>query len=401
MRCTNCGREIPEGALTCPRCRQPVSIVTDYTSLEHMLADEVNDMLEGKDRSRIGGPSEALDALEDLEYATEEEAAEYKKEAERRAARRRKALQEKKKKQAMAILVSCLCIFIIGAVVFLLLSVGRSTYDSQMKRADKAFSEGDYTRAAQLYIEAGETSPNRYEPKIGLANCYLTADNYPKAQEQIEAALALDRTVPENWLLLAQVYEAQGMTSEISSLFAGCDDKNVLELCAAYISPMPDISPDGGAYNDYIQVSMSASSGTIHYTMDDSHPTADSPVYTEPITLAEDGNFVIRAIAINDKGVAGPEKKSEFSVDIPMLDGPSVSPVSGVYTHYMQISVDVPEGLTVYYTLDGSEPSVNSYLYEGPIDMPYGQTTFSCISVSGNGRVSSVIKRQYNRISIE
>lgn len=52
-------------------------------------------------------------------------------------------------------------------------------------------------------------------------------------------------------------------------------------------------------FEESTQVTMTGPTGSeIHYTVDGSTPTAESPVYTEPITLSE--TTVVKAIAIKD-----------------------------------------------------------------------------------------------------
>src|SRR5699024_4761336 len=47
---------------------------------------------------------------------------------------------------------------------------------------------------------------------------------------------------------------------------------------------------------------------------------------------------------------------------------PTVSPAGGVYASSVTVSMQAPEGVTILYTLDGSEPTAeNGTLYEGPI----------------------------------
>ena len=60
----------------------------------------------------------------------------------------------------------------------------------------------------------------------------------------------------------------------------------------------PSISPSGGTYFPGQIVTISASSGsTIHYTLDGSDPTANSPTYTGTIVLTTSGTITIKAIA--------------------------------------------------------------------------------------------------------
>ncbi|PWJ10235.1 CotH kinase family protein [Ruminococcus flavefaciens] len=48
---------------------------------------------------------------------------------------------------------------------------------------------------------------------------------------------------------------------------------------------------------------------------------------------------------------------------------PSFSAESGFYNSGFSLSIDVPEGTTVYYTLDGSDPTSSSERYTGPISV--------------------------------
>jgi len=57
--------------------------------------------------------------------------------------------------------------------------------------------------------------------------------------------------------------------------------------------------------------------------------------------------------------------------------------------------INVPEGYTAYYTLDGTTPSAASAQYKGPIDMPEGQTIFSAVLISKSGKMTQITKRNY------
>jgi len=65
------------------------------------------------------------------------------------------------------------------------------------------------------------------------------------------------------------------------------------------------IEPGGGAFSEQIEVEMrtDVDGNDIYYTLDGSEPTEFSLKYTGPVTL--DGSAVIRAIAIDNRGVQG------------------------------------------------------------------------------------------------
>ena len=79
------------------------------------------------------------------------------------------------------------------------------------------------------------------------------------------------------------------------------------------------------------------------------------------------------------------------------VEAPIFSPEGGVYTTPQSVSFAVAaptmEGYTFYYTLDGSEPTTQSTLYTGPIEVST-TTTIKAIAVKG-GEVSLVTTATY------
>ena len=63
-----------------------------------------------------------------------------------------------------------------------------------------------------------------------------------------------------------------------------------------------------------------------------------------------------------------------------------------------EITVQVPDGYTAYYTMDGTEPTAVSEKYNGPIQMPEGNTLFSVVLMSPDGKFSDITKRNYERL---
>ena len=122
--------------------------------------------------------------------------------------------------------------------------------------------------------------------------------------------------------------------------------------------------------------------------------TIQSQKYTEPLQIQE-GENVISAIAVDEKGVPSLPVKKTFTVELPMVDAPAVSPSTGQYNSPVQIEVKVPDGYDAYYTTNGEEPTTASSKYMGPIDMPEGETLFKVILVNAKGRMSGVTTRNY------
>ncbi len=74
----------------------------------------------------------------------------------------------------------------------------------------------------------------------------------------------------------------------------------------------PIVNPDGGAFAELPEVRLRCpiAGAQIHYTLDDSTPTAESPVYAQPFTLSMSGN--LRARAFKEGLDPSEEVRAEF-----------------------------------------------------------------------------------------
>jgi alpha-mannosidase len=78
----------------------------------------------------------------------------------------------------------------------------------------------------------------------------------------------------------------------------------------------PTISPAGGKFHDAISITVNHPlywrEGGLHYTIDGSEPTADSPVYTDPFTVVS--SLTVRVREFDEPGRGGPEASADFEM---------------------------------------------------------------------------------------
>ena len=125
---------------------------------------------------------------------------------------------------------------------------------------------------------------------------------------------------------------------------------------------------------------------SIHYTLDGSEPTANSPRYTGPITIRA-RTMVKMATFINNVQVG--ETLTTDYVKVP-LSAPLITPNGGHIEDKMTVELAPAypgEGLSVHYTLDGTEPTCESVRYKSPIQITDDTTirarTFASNTVPG------------------
>lgn len=100
----------------------------------------------------------------------------------------------------------------------------------------------------------------------------------------------------------------------------------------------------------------------IYYTLNGSTPTTASIKYTGPIAISK--NMVVKAIAQGPNASASNEIDASYSI---MTQATlSFTPKPGTYPSPQQVSVvtSPATGVSVYYTTDGSTPTVKSTLLQ-------------------------------------
>ena len=166
------------------------------------------------------------------------------------------------------------------------------------------------------------------------------------------------------------------------------------------------ITPDAGWYNPSTSVSMSAVSSSagattsIYYTLDGTTPTASSPLYNSPIAITQ--SKTLKAIAIDSKGNSSQVESRTYNIGIepPTL---TILPASGVFENGTGITVtftatDKTDGAPkIYYTVDGSIPTVSSTAYTAPFQISGTNQiiTVKAIAKNSQNAVSEVVTATY------
>ena len=128
--------------------------------------------------------------------------------------------------------------------------------------------------------------------------------------------------------------------------------------------------PDPGEYANPITVIFNASENTrIHFTLDGSEPNVGSPIFTDPITIKDD--TVIRYFTVTSDGLRSSVQETFYRIRLEQPDEDELrtvaDPPAGMYLKRVKVTLSVKEGATIYYTIDGSDPSTGSDIYRVPL----------------------------------
>ncbi len=440
MECRYCGYEIPDGELYCGNCGKEVYAVPDYNPLEDMLSAQIKVGVSGKesvdtdylydlsddikgvtpsrrrtgrmeDTARRRGSADAgrntarqnMTGRNTIGRNTagrntvgrntvgRNTAGRMMSERERRRRQAELRRAELKRKRRNLLLVMAVIVFAIAAGCAFLY---QNSYTGIVNHGYKSIERKEYKGAEADFTRAMEKDRRKPDAYVGLSKAYIAQDDLSGAEAVFAAAVD---SQPEN----AGIYEAYISfymdTKQEMSIPALLDDAedSVREELADYIVPEPQFDlDDGEVFEDVQQIEISSEEGDIYYTTDGTAPTTASVKYEGPIQLSE-GENIIKAIAVDKRGIPSITVERDYIVEFPIENAPAVSPSTGHYDTAQTIEVKVPEGYVAYYTTNGVDPTTASTKYIGPVDMPEGETLFKVVLVNGGGRLSGITTRNY------
>ncbi len=165
----------------------------------------------------------------------------------------------------------------------------------------------------------------------------------------------------------------------------------------------PVFTPAPGIYDGSIdvEISTSTSDAIIHYTMDGSKPSKTTgEVYDGPIELEGDGlDVTIRALGVKEGMLESEVAEASYAIEYETVATPVFDPEPGVYDE--PISVDISTatgGATIYYTMDGSEPSeAEGTVFLEPIilDGDISEVTIRSLAIKEGMRDSEIASATY------
>ena len=383
MKCSKCGAEIEVGSVFCKKCGEPVQMVPDYNVLEDdFLVSLLDEQQNVKQESKT----------------SEEKAVKSEKNTSNRAGKESTKKQNgfaalwKNKKARGGIIAGIIALVIL--IVFLVLYL--TSYDHYVAKGKAADTKEEYTEALTYYNRAIKKNDVKAKAKILAANDYMKLTEYDKAEELLLSVIEKDSDNVSAYKSLIVLYLTTDSYDKLDFLQAQVTNQKIIDLFNDHLVSAPVFSVDGGKYDDDVIIELHAKTGKIYYTLDGSDPTEGGILYTEPFTLKE-GTTTVQAVCEDGEKVSEVIAK-RYKISYADPEAPVVIPAGGSFTTPTTITVEVPEGASVYYTWDGTTPTQSSAKYTAPIDMKEGNNILSLLLVDKHGKTSNVSEYNYKYI---
>lgn len=312
--------------------------------------------------------------------------------------------------------------------------------------------QGDEEKEAQVVVMIGEEAAAKSLWKIGTDQ--IDQGYIDRSIETYQRAYELYPDIEGEYdylLLLAEAYEAAGRLSDAEGVYhllytevdptsalayryaisIMMDQERLFEatdlMKVAYektgemsfksqrdqlVPAAPTATLQAGPYTLARETELVSPQGyDVYYLINDD--TSELPesgiLYTEPIQLPE-GTYNIRAVCVSSSLISD-EITVKYTISMPTPSAPKARLAPGEYDRQQRVylyaldeegkqSTLEKEGLTVYYTIDGTTPNSDSPIYtdEG-ILLPGGRVKLRAVSVNQYGKVSNELLMEY-RINV-
>ena len=403
MQCKKCNAFIPEGFMYCPVCGEEIIIVSEFdNNYEHNIDTvsiaktvELPDLSEQLDNIEASNTQETNNNKSDINSITDNDQ-DNKEESGHNIVEIKSSKKKKKINYRIFIFIGIGLALIALTVYIIYLQISKyNSFDYQFNKAISEVGTGDIDGAIAT-LKHAMTIDKTEESVILLAECYMKQANYAAALAVLFDSLEDFSMKLELYDRIVECYEAQGNSKGIHELIINSGDSNLALRYNDYISIAPTFSMEEGIYIEPDPVKLSAiGEGVIYYTTDGKNPDENSLQYIGPIPL-EYGSTTIKAVYVNEKGIISDIVSRTFIVEMNIPDNPILLEVSGTKTIPELIGVNCEEGLTVYYTNNGTDPGPESKEYVTPFLMPLGKSEYRFVAYNTEGIGTDIVVGSYD-----
>ncbi|MCR5533925.1 MAG: chitobiase/beta-hexosaminidase C-terminal domain-containing protein [Bacteroidaceae bacterium] len=158
----------------------------------------------------------------------------------------------------------------------------------------------------------------------------------------------------------------------------------------------PTFTVSEGTYNEAksVEINCSTDGATIYYTTDGTDPTTSSTEYTGAISVTQ--TTTIKAFAVKDGMTNSGIASATYTLKCAT---PEITVPEGAFLETKVVTITSSDGTSIYYTIDGSEPTSSSTAY-APSNKPSisATTTIKAIAAKSGWSDSEVATETFTKI---
>lgn len=272
---------------------------------------------------------------------------------------------------------------------------------------------GEIPRAIATYEKALAQEP---EGEDISRNLLFLAEAYEAAGRAKDAMAVYTRIYEENpgdeparktmrivgYRNAIRILQDGGLTAEAADLlkiaFEDTGETAFFKERSQLVPSPPTASLAGGRYVFTQTVSFSSDEGyDIYYATGDEILPEEGILFTEPLHMQE-GVHTFRAVCVS-RNLLSDEMSVKYTITLPVPLAPRANVQPGEYKKPFKVNLrnvgDDPN-VRMYYTIDGTRPTVSSPEYVGEgIQLPPGRVYLKAIAVNSYGKISNEMTQDY------
>lgn len=400
MKCPHCGSDMKPEQVFCEHCGKERLLVPVFEpEVEDSVAESMSTIVQEL------SPEETAKGQTD-QLNTEENGAEATKEKETKKENYDPVDQNHSNRPLIFFVAGILIMIVLIAVfsaafTYYTVYYTENSYDYQYQKALEAFEDNRLDEAMSLANRCLELENGSFEARMLIIHIYQEIGETDQVVERCLSMLQIDPDNQEIYEILISIYMQWEDYEELSRLLDDCPIRDITDKYREYMAIPPEFESPGGAYDSVLYLKLiGGGTGEIFYTLDGEEPSRLDDRYTSPIKLIS-GTYVVSAFYENIYGVRSEVVTQTYEINSGISITPEVSLESGSYDVPMAINVTVQgmneEDYKIYYTTNGTDPTLDSTEYTAAIPMPLGHSEFRFIMLDEtNGLESEVVLRTYD-----
>lgn len=179
--------------------------------------------------------------------------------------------------------------------------------------ADHYSESGRYNRAISLYKTAMKFEPDDWRIPVSLADTYELDGNYTKAEYTLVSAITSHPDSADLYIALSKTYVAQDKLLDAEQMLSRITNEKVKKTLDSLRPAAPTVSPEGGYYSEYIDVTVQNTTGKTYATSTGDFPSMESDEYAEPLSL-EGGETTVIAITVGGNGLVSDATYAGYTI---------------------------------------------------------------------------------------
>ncbi len=178
------------------------------------------------------------------------------------------------------------------------------TRDLLLQQARYQDQVGNHAAAVWFYDLAYLQSDKDDDVALELAQQYISAGNYTKAEYTLSHAISDGGSI-DLYIALCDTYVAQNKLLDAVTMLNNIADPNIKAQLDAIRPEAPSPSHAAGTYSQHIHLGFTAAGGSCYISADKTYPSLTVHAYEQPFTLPQ-GETVFYGLTVADNGLVSP-----------------------------------------------------------------------------------------------